>query len=152
MATQKYNQFISNIPNGLISRWCQNVPNTGTSSTSGPQKPAKSSCKKQTNKQMDKQGPLRWLSCLPVAEHPRSDHFPGGQETWVQPHPQTEVSLPQQGPPTSSGAFVPCEKQGERRIQPRCPSGTAQEGWQTHARLWSWLKCHNGSRAELAPS
>ena len=94
MGTQKYNQFISNVPSGLISRWCQNVLNTCTSSTSGPHKPVKSSCKKPTDRQTNKQGLFRCLSCLPVAQHPRSDHFPGGQETWVQPHPQIEVPQP----------------------------------------------------------
>lgn len=41
METQQYNQSVSNSPRGLISRWCQSVPNTGTLSTSRPHKPVR---------------------------------------------------------------------------------------------------------------
>lgn len=51
------------------------------------------------------------------------------------------------------GIFLPCQKQDARIIiQPRCLSGTAQAGWWMQTWLWLWSECHNGPRAEPAPS
>lgn len=122
--------------------------------TLSPHKPAKSSCMKKPEKQKNKQVSFKWLSCVPVAQDSWSDHFSGDLGS-IPPSNQggRTFFLLQQGPPSVSGAFVPCQKEEERRmIQPRSLSGRAQVGSQMQTWLWLWPECHNGSRAEPAPS
>lgn len=116
------------------------MPYIGTLPTSAPHKPVKSSCKKPTNSQPNKYIPFRWLSCLSVAQHPQSGLFPGGQETWIKCHPQTGLPEPFLfHSRASTGTFVICKKQGERRrVQPR-KAHRCRQGF------------GHGSRAMMAP-